>query len=808
MISGRLAIVLVLAALGAHAGSSVARSNSAERMRSRLHEGEVDHANALASMRSNMSLASALQILREQTSGKPELMTLVQEAFQNKVSAKRSLSQLRAGSAPKGYSGVDKAKNMLNEMIEEVQEKYDLELQKCCDYDEMQSYLMEEARQDISQFNAEAAEARMEVLEAQAHIQVCETKLPELNDALEVHNTQCEEEITSLRAQLKIVEEDLSVMKIILGMTDCDKSLFLLSCVDSCTGESLVSFGHDSLHNAASKLHSSAARQLLNAGLVEAYRSGNATGNETVVFTTTEEPKMTVMRSGPCKEPVAADKRTGKCSMNSNPNCAKMQEKFLYISAGIEDKRDELKDQLQKLETDCRLARENFEGQISDFESKLKDQQTALAAATKKQSNAEGQSRLKNKELFTLQTDYAKMTTTCHTNYATLEGEQCGLGKIRGELYKMQGQDNPAFFQDCVVSEWLPEECSASCAGGVMQLTRKITTHPVGGSKCPVLVAQKPCNMHKCPINCKLMDWQGWSSCTAKCGGGIMERARAITVAPMHGGAACGETSEAMSCNTQNCDQDCELSDWTAWGGCSKECNGGTSERVKTIVTPVVGDGTCADMGGKERLEYKPCNQFLCQRPKGFATLRCESKVDVILVIDGSGSLGSSGWAASVKAGAMLARGFGGSKKLVNLAVLLFSWKSQWVQHFNSDTEAAAKKIEGLKWPRSATFTANALNAAKSELSLGRADAQSVVIVITDGRPMSTRQTGIAAHNLRQDARLMWVPVTRWAPIAQMKMWASHPVEENFLSLSSFADLTNPDKLDLIISDVCPELSR
>jgi len=118
------------------------------------------------------------------------------------------------------------------------------------------------------------------------------------------------------------------------------------------------------------------------------------------------------------------------------------------------------------------------------------------------------------------------------------------------------------------------------------------------------------------------------------------------------------------------------------------------------------------------------------------------------------------------------------------------------------------KKIEGLKWPRSATFTANALNAAKSELSLGRADAQSVVIVITDGRPMSTRQTGIAAHNLRQDARLMWVPVTRWAPIAQMKMWASHPVEENFLSLASFADLTNPDKLDLIISDVCPELSR
>jgi len=754
-----------------------------------------------------MTLTSALQIL--QSANKPEVMTMVQQLFHDKSPAKRSASQLRAGSAPTGYSGVDKAKNMLNEMIEEVQTKYDLELRKCCDYDELQSYLMEEARQDISMFNAEAAEARQEVLEAQSHIHICETKLPELNDALQVHNEQCKEESDSLRAQLKIVEEDLSVMQLILGMTDCKKSLFLLSCTDECTGESLVSFAHDGLHSAASKLQSSAAKQLLNAELLEAYRSGNMTGNTTLAtIPTTLEPKMTVMRSGPCKTPVSADKRTGKCSMNSNPNCDKMQEKFLYIAAGIEDKRDELKDQLSKLVTDCRLAKENFEGQISDFENKLKDQQTALAAGTKKQSNAEGQSRLKNKELITLQKDYAHMTTTCHTNYATLEGEQCGLEKIRGELYKMQGQNNPAFFQDCVVSEWLPGECSASCAGGIMQMTRKITTHPVGGSHCPVLVAQKPCNVHKCPIDCKLLDWQGWSACTAKCGGGIMERARPIVVEPMHGGNPCGETSEAQSCSTQACDSDCELSDWTPWSGCSKECNGGTSNREKTIVVPTVGDGSCADMGGKERLEEMPCNNFVCQRPKGFATLRCESKIDAIIVIDGSGSLGPRGWAASVKAAAMLARGFGGSKNLVNLAVLLFSYRSQWVQHFNSDTEAAAKKIEGMRWPRSVTYTANALNAAKSELSLGRAYAQSVVIVITDGRPMSMLQTGIASRNLRKDARLMWVPVTRWAPVAIMKTWASHPVSENFLSLQSFEDLTNPDKLDLIIADVCPELSR
>jgi hypothetical protein len=213
-------------------------------------------------------------------------------------------------------------------------------------------------------------------------------------------------------------------------------------------------------------------------------------------------------------------------------------------------------------------------------------------------------------------------------------------------------------------------------------------------------------------------------------------------------------------------------------------------------------------LGGEARLEEKPCNEIHCPRQAGFATLRCESKLDVILLLDGSGSLGQRGWDASVKAGAMLARGFGGSRSQVNLAVLLFSRVSEWVQHFNPDCEAAATKIEGLTWPRSLTYTSRALNAAKSELSLGRADATSVVIVITDGRPMSVRNTRIAARQLRQDARLMWVPVTRYAPISQMRRWASNPKEENFLALDSFEALTNADNLDLIISDVCPEVSR
>jgi hypothetical protein len=493
--------------------------------------------------------------------------------------------------------------------------------------------------------------------------------------------------------------------------------------------------------------------------------------------------------------------------MNDNPNCPKMQEKFLYIQEGIVDKRDELQGQIAKLEADCESLKMQLESQISYFESQLKDKQVELAAGTKKQNNAEEQSRLKTKELNGLNADYEAMTTTCHTNYATLEGEECGLKKIRGELYKMKGQDNPAFFQDCVVSDWRPGECSASCAGGYMMLERSIVTHPVGGSKCPLLQASKPCNEHKCPIDCKLFDWEEWSACTVKCGGGLTERIRKTEVEPEHGGDPCGETSESDSCNLQSCDKDCVLSDWGLWTPCSKECDSGTTEREKTISEQLVGGGTCPAMDSDLRHQQKSCNDKKCMAPPGEKTLICKSKRDVVLLLDGSGSLGQTGWDAGLVAGKMLIHGLGKSGD-VKIALMVYSAKTEIIEHFTDDIGKLESAIDGLSWPRSITRTAVALNTARSELSLGRQDATSVVVIITDGRPMSIKKTRMAAQELRKSARLLCVPVTRYAPIAQMKKWSSKPTRDNFLALKSFKDLEDPHYMDEIIADVCPSVDR
>merc|ERR1719446_59135 len=175
--------------------------------------------------------------------------------------------------------------------------------------------------------------------------------------------------------------------------------------------------------------------------------------------------------------------------------------------------------------------------------------------------------------------------------------------------------------------------------------------------------------------------------------------------------------------------------------------------------------------------------------------------MDVILLIDGSGSLGKAGWLAEVKAAEMVVASFAGSgppgESKANVAVILYSGPPTWsgvykctgkstanvdlantcriktVEHFTRDMKKVRDAIAGMEWPQGSTLTSLALMTAKSEFSLGRPDVQSVVIVFTDGRPMSFRKTGLAALAVRKSARLVWVPITENAPLKFIKAWAT-----------------------------------
>jgi hypothetical protein len=248
---------------------------------------------------------------------------------------------------------------------------------------------------------------------------------------------------------------------------------------------------------------------------------------------------------------------------------------------------------------------------------------------------------------------------------------------------------------------------------------------------------------------------------------------------------------------------------------------------------PQRGVGTCPELMAEERVNFKPCNEFSCgEILQNKTTLTCVSKVDLIVLMDGSGSLRDYGWKQTVNISRTLVENLEGGMHAVRVAVQLFSgpktWGDyayctgekplpagqtldlarqcgiSWVSHFTDDLEALDENLKNLKWPASSTLTSVALGEAKNELMNGRKDANTVVVVITDGKPMSRLNTVQAVGKLSEIAKVVWVPVGLDAPIQMIEEMAAKPTLDHIVRVDSFDNLAAPETVNAIMTDVCP----
>jgi hypothetical protein len=805
---------------------------------------ETSHQQSMDSILKSLSLQQAVDILDRNNMSNPSLKQITNLLLHD---GKHNLRK-----QPSGYSGVDGARKLLNDMIFESASKYDAEVAKCTEYYSEQCAAMEVCRGQIAAANYIAANSRALILDAQATINRCEVDIPTRKYELKQHELKCKSELFKLRSRLSIILGDIAVMTTILEMTDCEKSLVqmtnlaLLHCTDVCTNNTFFSFNENALEAKMRQLQSVLSHTLMQETLVDLF--DGIESMQTIEFTQTGAIQMPVINKtefnnppvpmtkvppNPCTDPnagapSAADKRAAKCTIKKSPQCYKLQSRFLLIQAGIEDERDELLEEISTLEHYCEETKKTLQTEIQNDEDMLSNSQTKLAAATEKEANAGEIARQTNAKNAQLNADLLKQMKACSGNYINFETELCALKKIRGELYKLKGDGHAGFFQDCEVSKWDPEECTKKCGGGEQKLTRSVLTHPDGGSKCLPLAALRSCNNQPCPVDCALATWSGWSKCSAECGGGVMQRVREVKTAMRYGGKPCSSTSESKSCHVSACEKDCELSDWTGWSTCSKDCDGGTRKRMKFIKKEAEGAGKCANEWSLKRLQYQECNMKRCQVIDPVVhSLECNKTLDVVLLLDGSGSMGKDGWAAEIIAAKTFIEAFKASGK-AEMAVVLFSGPRTWsgvskctgkngasvsldkcgiktVTHMTADLDKVEQLVSGLEWPHGSTLTSLALMTAKAELALGRGDAPAVVVVFTDGRPLSYRKTGIAARTIRKVARLMWVPVTRFAPLKKIKKWATRRWQENVVKVDDFETLKKPIVITHLIADMCPK---
>jgi len=812
----------------------------------------------------NMTIEQAARVVMsmQKTKDAPALMALLQKHLGDSIhhaqtggAALRGKSAASPSAAPSGYAALQPATDMLNSFMAEATMTLDLSKIQCDRFERSQMILLTEAQRDVASFNGLAAESRGCVLRSQGNIAALDNKIPQVREELDDHRRDCSTQVASLKYDLMILNGDITVMEKILNLTKCadtDSSTAapfflqtgmedLLHC-DGCGGkDGKIMMQHSGIQKMINALQSKTARAYMHQHLMALHRSGPAvalTQNEaqqrlalveegaahhlhtvrahrhaddpdstTAMFIpgTTGDPHLPDVPVPP--EPVDC-KPTNKCTLGST-SCIALYEKFTVVMGGIVDKRDSTSDELVDTERYCEETDSSLSSQLVALGDQLREQQTNLATCTKTQIDAEAQSHAKGRQHADLKAQYTETLTKCCEDQNNERSEMCALTKIRGELYKLEGVTR--FIVDCEVSDWSEFECSATCGGGVRRKSRDILVAPDGGMACPPLTMEEECNMQPCPIDCVLDDWGGWSACSAECGGGVRARSRNVLVEMQHGGEACDETEEEEVCNGQACDADCVLADWSPWSVCNQACGGGNRGRTRSIAAPALGSGDCPAEEEPSRMMFEPCNTFECSTllPVGRTKLNCASKLDVVIVLDSSGSLGSTGWTMSKELTRKLVESFNADKAAdIKVALLVFSStdKTEWVSHLTTSTTVEDVENDA-SWFMSTTWTANALALAEGEFLYGRADAGSVAIVITDGKPYSNKATKEAALKLQNKARVMWVPIGPGAPVDLINEMASKPVEDHVIRVADFNNVADDWVANKILAGACPKVS-
>merc|ERR1719238_1898067 len=691
--------------------------------------------------------------------------------------------------------------------------------------------ILNETALDIALYRAQMTQAQGDHLRAQGSISTLDTTATRLDDERTQAMAVCAEQISQLEIEIDIMVNDSIILQRILGMIDCPKSSFI-QCNDV-----NATFEKPELRTEMSKLQSDKVKKMINGAVQERFDDEDTKPISRATFLQLSGQASLRGGQGPADEGPGPD--DSSCSLATNPNCGKLEDKFMEIAGEVDSDITVYKLHLEKRKGECKAQMENYESQIDDIRSRLDAWQTALAEATTRGIQAAEGERLKQLQYTELDVQHKETIEECETNLKNLESERCALDKIRGELYKMSAV--PKFIQDCAVSPWAYGDCSKECmesdtdTAGIMNLTREVTDAAELGAGCPPLKLTQVCNKIRCPIDCIQSEWSEWSACSSQCGGGVRERIRSIKRVARYKGDPCGPASETETCNPQNCDKDCILAPWSKIQEveCSKACGGGTKISTRGVFIEAIGQGDCPEPLSPERFRERECNEQQCE-PKG-VTLMCDSRVDVVILLDGSGSLGWDGWAATKKMGELLVKAFAAETLQAQVAVQLFSGPSTWYNwflctgriwwrapnvtrdcgiswvtkltyqtgHFTNNMTDAAARIKASTWPARATFTSMALGQAKGELKYGREGVTKVVVVVTDGIPTNPYKTGVAAEEVKGVARLIWVPVTSGAPDEQLKEWASTPTEQNIVRVKDFEELETPGIVSQIIAEVC-----
>mmetsp|Transcript_69652 Transcript_69652/g.160048 ORF Transcript_69652/g.160048 Transcript_69652/m.160048 type:complete len:966 (-) Transcript_69652:102-2999(-) len=535
----------------------------------------------------------------------------------------------------------------------------------------------------------------------------------------------------------------------------------------------------------------------------------------------------------PMKDHVAqeAEAASYACTVAAAPDCPMFRDRLEEIVAEAQSELEEVRDEIQSTHASCTGAQTEFDNQIAEMQTKAGEGSRIEAETGGQGSQSQGDLQSLEREGRELLAGGKKAHEECTTELHKLERELCASKTLKREVQVIEKKAGGATDSvDCEVSDWEEGECYQteyalaleksnferrvppgfqeplhSCGeeGGLQFFRRTPVGQPRSGSgaACPPLTLKMHCNARPCPVNCLVGDWEGWSSCSKGCDGGMKRRVRPVLRQAENGGEGCDVTKEEEPCNLLACDRPCELSDWAPWTPCSRPCGGGMQWMTREVERRASGDGKCPKKFSNARYHSRDCNSETCP-----GLLTCRSKLDLVVMLDSSGSLGPAGYAAAKQGLLNMVKGMDlNTTSGALVGVLRYSWSVQTISQLTDDKKALAAAITKAPYMGWTSNIGGALRSAENMLQFGRRNANSVCMLWADGPPTTPSNkydASQAGHSLRTVCRVMVVAVRPALTLALAKPWVSHPSRENFFPVHKPEDLSNSTQE--LIARLCP----
>jgi hypothetical protein len=201
----------------------------------------------------------------------------------------------------------------------------------------------------------------------------------------------------------------------------------------------------------------------------------------------------------------------------------------------------------------------------------------------------------------------------------------------------------------------------------------------------------------------------------------------------------------------------------------------------------------------------------------------CIARQDLVIALDGSGSLKQEGFDMVVKFALNLTSKYQSvyyGVEDMKIGLVLFGNGEYFdngtvapaieVVSITSDLDSVSTAIAGLQWQRGFTNMMQALQAADNMFAEGRDDAQSAVMVISDGKWTNAYRTTMKATAMKdKGVQIFMAPIAEYMDkkLVVLRGWASDPWETNFERIPGLDSLINnePEYAQKLLVKFCPK---